>query len=64
MNDVAVMFLAFIATYFVFMYFAYRLAKIFFPKVDYKVEYSEEEIAKRNTLAKKRMANRMAIKKA
>lgn len=42
MNDVMVMFLAFIATYFVFMYFAYRLAKVFFPTVDYQVNYNEE----------------------
>ncbi|WP_165823895.1 hypothetical protein [Pseudochryseolinea flava] len=42
MNDVVVMFLAFVATYFVFMYFAYRLAKVFFPTVDYKVDYVEE----------------------
>jgi len=42
MNDVAVMFLAFVATYFVFMYFAYRLAKVFFPTVDYQINYNEE----------------------
>jgi hypothetical protein len=62
MNEVAVLFLAFIATYCVFMYFAYRLAKIFFPTVDEKD--SVRSVSSSKETDKKTMVNRMAIKKA
>jgi hypothetical protein len=53
--DAALLFLAFTGTYVLFMTFAYRLAKLFFPKVDIK---DENLNMIRPRPAKKRMASR------
>jgi hypothetical protein len=53
--DAALLFLAFSGTYVLFMFFAYRLAKAFFPKVESKDENLD---IIRSRPVKKRIASR------